>query len=113
MAEKVGVDRTTVHRWLREDFEFRATLNRGKRQLLDAIDSRLLALGEGAAEVVAQAVDQGNVRVAMEILKGLGNLSGKRATVESDDPEELRKHGEIEQKERDSALRTRELIANI
>lgn len=111
VAESVRVDRTTVHRWLKEDFEFQAILNRCKRQLLDAIDARLLALGEKASTVVAQAVDRGDVRVSLEILKGLGRLSGKRATVGSDDPEELRKHAEIKQKEWDAVLRTRELLA--
>src|SRR5438046_1747190 len=35
-ATAAEVDRTTVHRWLKEDFGFQAALNRGRRELREA-----------------------------------------------------------------------------
>src|SRR5262245_44514608 len=32
-AQTAGVDRTTIYRWLKEDFDFLAALNRGRQEL--------------------------------------------------------------------------------
>jgi hypothetical protein len=40
-ADAEGVDRTTVHRWLRSDYDFQAAMNRARRELRDATASRL------------------------------------------------------------------------
>jgi hypothetical protein len=36
-AAATGVDRTTVHRWLKKDFAFQAALNLGRRESRDAL----------------------------------------------------------------------------
>jgi hypothetical protein len=51
-AEAAGVDRATVHRWLRHDTDFQAELNRGKAELLDAVRAELRALASDAVGVV-------------------------------------------------------------
>jgi len=38
-ASEAGVARTTVHRWLRNDWVFKAELNRERREIRDAIES--------------------------------------------------------------------------
>ena len=74
-AEAVGVDRSTVHRWFREDLEFQAACNQGRQELRAATRSRLLRLTERAAETVEHAVANGDVRTALRLLERLGLLT--------------------------------------
>lgn len=69
------VDRTTIHRWLREDFAFQAELNRRKHELRSGLQDRLMRLAGKATACVEAAVDAGDARMAMTLLKDLGILS--------------------------------------
>jgi hypothetical protein len=89
-AEAAGVARQTLYRWLEDDFEFQAALNRAKRHLQDTVETRLLALGEKAAGVLEQALDAGDVRAAVAVLRGLGALDGHAPLVGSSDPGQVR-----------------------
>ena len=75
-AEEAGIDRTTLHRWIREDFEFQARLNGARRELQDACNVRLLGLVDSAIDVLAGELEGGNADCAMVVLRGLGLLSG-------------------------------------
>ena len=75
-AQGAGVDRSTVHRWLREDWSFQAAYNRVRRELRHEVEARLSQLASVALETVADAVESGDVRAALAVLKGLGALSG-------------------------------------
>ncbi len=97
-AKAVGVDRTTVHRWCREDFAFQAAHNRGRRELRDALDARLHALGQKATEAVESALERGDARTAMNVLKGLGLLGGEQARFGPEDPRKLRASAEDAEK---------------
>ena len=55
-ADAARVNRTTIYRWLRQDFHFRAELSRQRRELHDAITRSLLAVALRAVETVASAV---------------------------------------------------------
>jgi hypothetical protein len=78
-AEAAGVNRTTVHRWLRDHFHFQAELNAARLALRQASFVRLDALAERALEVLQQSLSTGNdARIAIEILKGAGLLGGDR-----------------------------------
>jgi hypothetical protein len=89
-AGEAGVNRVTVHRWLRDDFHFQAALNRARRDLREAAMTRLLNLGDLAAGAVQEAVEHGDVRVAVAVLKGLGLLSEKAIKIGSCDPKKLK-----------------------
>ncbi len=102
-AEAVGIDRSTLHRWLREDYLFQALLNQAKRELADATRVRLLRAADKAAEVVGNAVDQGNLNAALAVLKGLGALSGMAVTPGLEDPEVLRQAAVLAQEEAELA----------
>ena len=110
-AEVAGVDRTSVHRWLREDYTFQAALNRGKRELRDAVQARLMRLGEAAAGVVATAVQGGDVRAALAVLKGLGLLDAHPVEVGGEDPGTLRAEAELSAREQEKNRSWRELLA--
>lgn len=78
-----GADRTTVHRWLRHDFEFQAHLNRVKNAKIAAAQAGLIALIEKAVTAVNDAIDQGNVSLAFSVLDKTGVL-GKALEVASE-----------------------------
>ena len=94
-AKLAGVDRTTVHRWRREDFEFQAELNRQQRELHDAFRQRLLSIALLATETVSAAVEAGDVPASLQVLKGIGVLSGQTLRLESDDVDTLKEEAEI------------------
>jgi hypothetical protein len=98
-AEKADVDRTTVHRWLRKDWDFQAALNRGRRELQSAIEARLLHVALEAAETVSRAVQERDVRTALAVLKGLGVLSGYPPQIREDDSDRLREEADLQAQE--------------
>src|SRR5215510_13573473 len=75
-ATAAEVDRTTVHRWLKDDFTFRAALNRGQRDLREAMQARVMGLAEKASLFVERAITEGDGKTALALLKGFGLLSG-------------------------------------
>ena len=86
-AAEAGVDRATVHRWLKDDFAFQAELNRGRREMRRATFGNLERLAAKAAECLEKAIDQGDVKAALEVLKRLQLFASNR--IGSDDPAEL------------------------
>lgn len=98
-AEVVGVSRETVHRWIREDWNFQAAVNATRRDIQDAVARRLLALAEKALTNVALAIDRGDVKASLAILKGLGVLDGAAPQVGSDDPSALADEAELQDRE--------------
>ena len=83
-AETIGVDRSTMHRWLREP-KFIAERNRRAKEAREACQERLRHLADAAVEVVGKAVEAGNLRAALSLLKivGLGNVGpGDEETAE-------------------------------
>ncbi len=86
-AEAAGVGRTTIYKWLRNDFAFQAAVNRGRRGLRQSVALRVEQLAADAAECVAQAVRNGNVKAAMEILRRTDMLAPPK--IGSDDEEQL------------------------
>ena len=50
-----------------------------------------------ATEVVAAAVEAGDLATALKVLKGIGALSGDGVTISSEDPEVLRDEAQIAQ----------------
>lgn len=87
-------DRSTVYRWLKNDFTFTAELNGGRKRLREQAEARLLAVANRAAETIEQAIVGGNVAASVAVLKGLGLLSGKPAVIGSDDAQRLREDEE-------------------
>ena len=107
-AKAVGVDRSTLHRWLRDDFEFQAALNRWKRELSNAVQARLLAITHKAAQTVENAVDQGNLTASLAVLKGMGALSGTPVSSGCEDPKILSEEAELAREEAELVKAERE-----
>lgn len=68
---------------------FQAAVNGARRELQDAVNRRLLAVAERAMTNVAEAVEQGDLRASLSVLKGLGVFGGHPPSVGSDDPKVL------------------------
>src|SRR5262249_26615351 len=76
-AAKARVDRTTVHRWLRDDPAFIAELNRGKAEVIDRARTELRGLCGAAIAVYRDLLTQPNpqplkLRAAESVLKMIG-----------------------------------------
>jgi transcriptional regulator of acetoin/glycerol metabolism len=74
-AETAGVDRATIHRWLRCDWAFQAAHNSLRCQLQREVERRLDQVQEAAVETVSKAINDGNVTAALTVLRGIGLLS--------------------------------------
>jgi hypothetical protein len=83
-AKEARVDRTTVHRWLSSDALFVATMNRLKREELDAIRSRMRSAAVTAVETVEELMEGADVhpairlRAALAVLEAAGGLEPER-----------------------------------
>ena len=85
-AQAAEVDRSTLYRWMEEP-AFLAALNRGKRDIQEALRLRLLNLGEQALGIAGESLNSGDVKTALAILKGLGLFSG--TTIGSTDAKDI------------------------
>jgi hypothetical protein len=101
-AAAAGVSRTTLYTWLGKDFRFQAALNRGRRDLRQAVACRADQLAAEAAECVVQAVRKGDVRAALEILKRANIFAASR--IGSGDEAVLRHQDEKERLDRETSL---------
>jgi hypothetical protein len=74
-ARGAGVSRTTIYMWLNRDPAFKAAYNQWHDEMEQSARSRLLMLTDKAADAVGQALEGGDAKTAMQLLKGLGFLS--------------------------------------
>jgi hypothetical protein len=85
VAALVGVDRGTVWAWRHAHPLFAATLEQRRADLWRAPQEKLRALAMRAAENLATAVEGGDLRASVELLKCIG-LYGAAAPVGETDP---------------------------
>jgi predicted transcriptional regulator len=97
-ARNAGVTRATIHNWLGKDPYFQAAYNQWHDEMERSCRSRLLMLTDKAADAVAQALESGDAKTALQLLKGMGLISV--APPRLTDPEELRRQAELDEKRR-------------
>jgi hypothetical protein len=107
-ARVVGVSRSTVFRWLKDNLEFQAAYNEWRESLKESCRSRLLAMADKAADTVEKAVEGGDAKSALALLKGIGLVGD--VPVRSSDPEVLRREARIANRKRESKLRLDEIM---
>ena len=71
-AETVGVARETVTRWRNDNPHFTAELNRQRRLIWGDSHDRLRALASKAVDTLDVALQNGDARAAVEVLKAVG-----------------------------------------
>jgi uncharacterized protein YkwD len=74
-ARAVGLSRSTLFRWLKSDPDFQAAYNQWQTDLEQSCRSRLLTLTDKAAGAVEQALEAGDARTALQLLKGMGLIT--------------------------------------
>jgi predicted DNA-binding protein YlxM (UPF0122 family) len=100
-ARTTGVSRATIYNWLKRDADFLACYNQWKDEIRESCQGRLMRLTEKATTAVQKAVEAGNARIAMDLLKGMGMV--RPAKLGATDAEEVKKR--LELKERRKVLR--------
>jgi hypothetical protein len=108
-ARAAGVDRTTVHRWLRHDYAFQAAHNASRRELRHELGVQLEQAVQASLKTVLAAIDGGDVRAALTVLKGSGVLA--QESIGSENPAELEEEAELTERERTSRRKERRLFA--
>ena len=95
-AEAADVDRTTVHRWLRADFGFQAAYNGLRLDLRREFSAQLDSLAQVALETVCAAIESGDVRTSLAVLRGTGIFPGAAELIGSSNETELREDAKTE-----------------
>jgi hypothetical protein len=106
-----GVCRATLYKWLNDDAHFRAAHNAWKRDTLAAAHSSVLALTEPAIRAVASALDAGDAKTGVMVLKSLGVLSPQPTGAIT--AAEVRKERQLEKKVREKEHRSAEWDADL
>ena len=101
-ARGAGVARATLYRWLNQDANFRAAHNAWQKDTMAAARSSILALTEPALRAVAAALERGDAKIAMALLKSVGLLTPP--TPGSTDAEDVKKEQQIERKRQETDL---------
>ncbi len=81
-AKAVGVARETVNRWKNENPYFAAELNKQRKQLWGANGDRLRPLTTKAVDAIETALDAGDSKSAIEVLKAVGIYGAMEAPSE-------------------------------
>jgi Homeodomain-like domain len=76
-AQRSGVNRSTIYRWLSSDPLFKSIYERWQDHLRQASRARLTMLSERAVDVLHDALDDRDRNVAFGLLKQMGVLSKK------------------------------------
>ncbi|MCH2519463.1 MAG: hypothetical protein MK210_14900, partial [Dehalococcoidia bacterium] len=71
-AQSVGVARETVTRWRNDNPYFAAELNKQRRLIWAASHDRLRSLASKAVDTLEAALDSGDSRIAVEVMKAVG-----------------------------------------
>ncbi len=101
-AAVAGVARSTLYKWLAKDYRFRAAVNRGRRDMRQAVACRADQLATEAAECIVQAVRKGDVKAALEVIRRANIFAASK--IGSDDEAVLRQEDEKRQVDREMEL---------
>ncbi|MGD0387470.1 MAG: helix-turn-helix domain-containing protein [Tepidisphaeraceae bacterium] len=102
-ARTTGVSRGTIYHWLRHDPVFQAAYNRWHDEMEKGAQSRLLMMTEKAMDALEKALEAGDARAALHLLKGMGMFRPRE--VGPTDPEQVRQTMEIEREKQKIALK--------
>jgi len=84
VAESIGVGRNTVNKWKNHDEDFQAELNERRRELNEATQNRIRSLTRKALDAIEYALDRGDARIALEVLKMAGFAKLEEPTIDKE-----------------------------
>ena len=73
-ARATGVSRASIYRWLKDDAAFGAAYNQWHEAMKESCRSRLKMLLDKATSAVEKALDGGDAKAALALLKGMGMI---------------------------------------
>ena len=88
VAGEAGVHRSTVHRW-KTDPTFIAEMNRVRAEARAALHERLRRLQMKAADAIESALEEGDARIGLAVLRGTGILGNPLPSIGPTDPERV------------------------
>lgn len=97
-ARSAGVGRATIYRWLKTDPAFAAAYNRWHGEMEESVRARLMMLGDKAAGALEKALEAGDAKSALQLLKGMGLI--RPTPPRESDEAEIRRQMELERKKR-------------
>jgi AcrR family transcriptional regulator len=97
-AKAAGVNKSTVYRWVKSDPKFMAEYNIWHEELEQQARSRLLDILHKATAAIDAALEAGDSRLAMQLLKGMGVVY--KAENRLTDADELRSQDKLDAKRR-------------
>ncbi len=89
VAEAVGVSRSTISDWRNGNYVFQAELNKRRREIQEAGREKLRRIRNKALDTVEKAIEEGDVKTALEILRLTGIEQEDLKAIGSDNPETL------------------------
>lgn len=101
-ANKAGVGRRTLHRWMRDEPDFAAAYNAWRRELIDSARARALAMTDDALATIRHAILGGDAYAALQLVRGMGVLREQKPG--SDDPKLVRRRRVVATARRESRL---------
>jgi AcrR family transcriptional regulator len=104
IAEAVGVNRTTVYRWIRADPHFRAAYNAWQLEQRESCRAALLRSAQGAVAKIVRMIDIDSA-VALRVAKELGLFQPSQGL--QTDPQRVQREIEVEQLEVEAQLEQR------
>jgi len=72
VAEAIGANRSTITEWRNHNVYFQAELNKRRKEVWETTIDEMRSLLSGALKTVKQAIDQGDAKIALEVLKMAG-----------------------------------------
>ncbi len=99
IAKKVRVHRVTLHKWMKRNAAFAAAYNQWHEHMQDSVQSRLMMMGEKAADALEKALESGDGRLAMRYFEKMG--FAKEREIGPMNVEEVRQQRELEKKKKE------------
>ena len=92
-AKSARINRTTVYKWLKKP-AFKSALNDSRNVIRQSLHARLMQTAAQAVETVEKAIEDGDAKSALAVLKGLGLLSEESKPANSKEPPGWNGHSE-------------------
>jgi hypothetical protein len=102
-AASAGIARMTLYRWLKTDPVFQAAYNQWQEEIEQSCRARMMTLSDKAADTLEVALNGGDARAAVQLLKGLGLIRVRRVRRVTN-AEEVERREAIKEKRRVALL---------
>ncbi len=109
-ARSCGVSRTTIYQWLKHDATFQAAYNQWHEMMEQSCRSRLKMMLDKASSALEKALEGGDAKAALQLLKGMGMIRAneeEKSTV----AEEVERENQIKRRSR-AKLASDEMFAD-